>query len=68
MNCGQALAIAAAAFVAAGDDWTPRIEHARVELTAATVRGVALSQEAIHAVAARIAHERCPGDARRFAG
>jgi hypothetical protein len=68
MNCAQALAIAAAAFIAAGDDWTPRLEHARVELTAATAYGVAMSQEAIHAVVAGISRERCPGAALHSAG
>ncbi|MGE0742665.1 MAG: hypothetical protein AB7O98_15100 [Hyphomonadaceae bacterium] len=52
MNTVQALAIAAAAWVAAGDMWSAPIERAQVQFELIAARSEAISIEAMHALPA----------------
>lgn len=65
MNCAQALAIAAATFVAAGDPWTASFERAKEELAALANQGQSLGEAALHALTAEVlspSMRRCKGD------
>jgi hypothetical protein len=64
MNCAQALAIAAAAFVAAGDPWTEPASTIRAEFAALAADGAALGERALLFLANEVtAPPRCPADA-----
>ena len=67
MNCAQALAIAAAAFVAAGDPSTEPTETARAEFAALVAHGAAAGERALHAAidefTAMQRRPTCPSDA-----